>query len=324
MERREDRLYIDDLLQYFSNDPGEVIRKGYEIGACIENEDGVRISFDKDIFNKYLVETDMSISGVHPNRKKKVKINVNVDDKKDAALNEMEIRLDEREKTLQFVGHFITSFRARENALRYELSFIVDRLQNFSECMGKVVSVCEEFDNDYQYWVHDLMNYMDGQDSLIVGIEEPEEECYVYYIANEQDSLLKIGISGNVEQRIKSLQTSCGDELKVLHTIKFNNRKEALEAERFLHSFFERYRKKPSKINRSSEWFDFEIIYVLMDHFKTMKDIKNEQKKASENRYRLSQQLSQYMNELHKYRTEKDKLRDSIKRQQERKEINNG
>ena len=78
--------------------------------------------------------------------------------------------------------------------------------------------------------------------------------------------MVKIGISNNPEGRAKAMQTSTGNELSIEKTIKFKNRTEALEAEAFLHRDFSSWRRKPSKINKSSEWFDAAILPRLLEY----------------------------------------------------------
>lgn len=111
-----------------------------------------------------------------------------------------------------------------------------------------------------------------------IGITFPKKRymgnypCYVYYILNEEKDKIKIGVSKNVLQRCKSLQTSSGEELKLLHFIEFPSRHKAIEAETKLHNIFYFYRKNPNKdtrITNTTEWFDAKIVDFLMTNFDT-------------------------------------------------------
>ena len=89
--------------------------------------------------------------------------------------------------------------------------------------------------------------------------EAEPRKCSVYYILNEDKDMIKIGISGNVKQRIENMQTSTGYYLELLKEIEFDSREEALEAEAYLHDQFSAFRRKPNKIHKSSEWFSARI-----------------------------------------------------------------
>ena len=71
--------------------------------------------------------------------------------------------------------------------------------------------------------------------------------CFVYFISSGE--AIKIGVSNNVPERLKTLQTANGSQLKILHVIPFHTRKEALKKEVELH---EKY--KFCALN--GEWFD--------------------------------------------------------------------
>ena len=104
--------------------------------------------------------------------------------------------------------------------------------------------------------------------------EDAEEPCYVYYISNRYRDRIKIGISKDPIQRAKYMQTSIGDELIIENVIKFKNRREAQEVEKALHSHFYAYRFFPSKVSKSTEWFDICILKDLKRYFWTHDDVK--------------------------------------------------
>lgn len=70
---------------------------------------------------------------------------------------------------------------------------------------------------------------------------------FVYFIADENSNMVKIGVSKNVSARLSELQVSHHHDLKVLHTIPTRNMR---EDERKLHSRFKKYRIR-------GEWFTF-------------------------------------------------------------------
>lgn len=114
--------------------------------------------------------------------------------------------------------------------------------------------------------------YEQLRDELYEEIED-EKECFLYYILNDEKNKVKIGISSNPIKRARSIQTSSGEEIELLHTISFENRKMAMDAESFLHKRFSEYRKRPSKVARTTEWFDSIIVKKLMNIFDTREKI---------------------------------------------------
>ena len=73
--------------------------------------------------------------------------------------------------------------------------------------------------------------------------------CYVYIMKNELGRY-KIGISSNVENRLRSLKTASGYRIKVLRTFLLEDRRSAQRLENLLHTKFKKNRKL-------GEWFDF-------------------------------------------------------------------
>jgi hypothetical protein len=85
---------------------------------------------------------------------------------------------------------------------------------------------------------------------------------YVYFIADLEKDVVKIGISKNPKKRLKQLQTSNSNRLALLGFIEGN-----LDKERYLQTYFRKYWL-------SGEWFklnDFVLDYInsvnLMDCF---------------------------------------------------------
>ncbi|MFG0217269.1 GIY-YIG nuclease family protein [Brevibacillus porteri] len=80
---------------------------------------------------------------------------------------------------------------------------------------------------------------------------------YVYFIQEQNNGPIKIGIADNVNKRLKELQTGNSDELSILH---WTTGGRALES--FLHEKF-------SEIKKLGEWFwpDKELVH-LIEEFK--------------------------------------------------------
>lgn len=141
----------------------------------------------------------------------------------------------------------------------------------------------KNFEKSYQYDIEERLLEFNKEYGYIIralGFEEeteknPEAPCFVYYIFNEEKDKVKIGISSDPLRRAKELQTSCGEEISILHTIKFPSREKASEAEQFLHGEFSQFRRKPSKVARSCEWFDACIIEDLMQYYDTEEHIES-------------------------------------------------
>jgi len=74
------------------------------------------------------------------------------------------------------------------------------------------------------------------------------EAAFIYFIFNRDSNSIKIGRAKDVEQRLKSLQTSSPVPLELLKVIQVNSMKEAENLERSLHAKF-------SHLRMSGEWF---------------------------------------------------------------------
>ena len=158
---------------------------------------------------------------------------------------------------------------ARLEREKMELGTAVSRLQgrldSITECLNRIDREWE-IKNEYGYMLRELLD-CDDDDT------EENSPCYVYYILNEEKDKVKIGISNNPISRAKNIQTACGEEIELYHTIKFENREQAERAERFLHTEYSLYRKRPSKVAKSSEWFDATILQNLVARFDTAEKI---------------------------------------------------
>ena len=158
------------------------------------------------------------------------------------------------------------------------------------ECMESMERDYERADELYYSIKQTLENMKWLKAELLDLIEKDskleKEKCSVYYILNADESLVKIGISKNVSNRIGNMQTSTGYYLELLNEIVFDSREEALEMESFLHKQYGEWRRKPHKIRKESEWFDGSIVADLMQRFDTKEKVlvahKEQQKKMQE------------------------------------------
>lgn len=87
------------------------------------------------------------------------------------------------------------------------------------------------------------------------------EECFVYFITD--GDYLKIGVSKDVERRIKQLQTAHGNKLKLIRKVKCQTRDSAFKSEKWLHDMFSLYRTDNE--NKSSEWFEINVLRSVME-----------------------------------------------------------
>lgn len=117
---------------------------------------------------------------------------------------------------------------------------------------------------------------------------EYEEKCYVYFIENEFRDLVKIGISVSPERRLYQLQTACGDSCHLMRTFEYKSRRDAMDAESWLHSYYSNSRKAVHGRNKPTEWFDGAIrehsTYgcVPLYSFKTVDDIESVRRHEAE------------------------------------------
>lgn len=71
---------------------------------------------------------------------------------------------------------------------------------------------------------------------------------FVYFILNEDSKAIKIGRAKNLENRIKSLQTSSPTQLKLIKSIQVESGEKAQQLEQSLHQKFQ-------EIRLAGEWF---------------------------------------------------------------------
>lgn len=115
-------------------------------------------------------------------------------------------------------------------------------------------------------------NFKENPDGKIIrrcaSVISPYTKTQLYYILNEEDRKVKIGVSTNPIARIRDLKTACGAKLQLLHSIEFDNRLDCFTCEAYSHRYFAKYRK------HNSEWFDSCIVDSLLNCFYTDADIR--------------------------------------------------
>ncbi|MBD2415710.1 helicase [Nostoc calcicola FACHB-389] len=74
---------------------------------------------------------------------------------------------------------------------------------------------------------------------------------FVYFILNSDSKAIKIGRAKNIEQRMKSLQTSSPAHLKLIKSVQVDGASKAIELEQALHQQFQ-------AIKLAGEWFKAE------------------------------------------------------------------
>lgn len=91
-------------------------------------------------------------------------------------------------------------------------------------------------------------------------MDKKEKYGIVYVIFNPEINILKIGVTKNINKRLKSLQCASGCDLKVLYsTPPISN---FFEIELNAHKFFKQFR-------RSGEWFDI-TEEMALNHLKSI------------------------------------------------------
>lgn len=71
---------------------------------------------------------------------------------------------------------------------------------------------------------------------------------YLYFISNERQKVVKIGIAKNPEKRLKTFQTAHYEKLIILKVVSVSNRTLAFQLETALHQKFQKYHIR-------GEWF---------------------------------------------------------------------
>ena len=160
-------------------------------------------------------------------------------------------------------------------------------MQQMFELYYRRLEFFQEQKKEFQYFLYELID-MDDE------TKEENEPCFVYYILNQEKDKVKIGISNNPVGRAKNIQTSSGEEIEILHTIQFPSRREALDAESYLHNYFGYCRKKPTKVSKSCEWFDSKICDELMGHFATAEQIERGQKRDYDAKVEAMQKVKMF------------------------------
>lgn len=80
----------------------------------------------------------------------------------------------------------------------------------------------------------------------------------VYFIQPRSGGLIKIGVTSDIDRRLKELQTGQAAELRVVHKIVFDKRAIAERVEQLLHSRYAQYRS-------NGEWFDVSLAMIKAD-----------------------------------------------------------
>lgn len=102
-------------------------------------------------------------------------------------------------------------------------------------------------------------------------------DCFVYLIASRKDDAfvtpIKVGISHDVDKRIRSIRTSCPNRIDVVQTFRFPNSSVARLIESMFHNLHRENR-------RSGEWFDVEpkialatLLNAVTFHMDELKDV---------------------------------------------------
>lgn len=94
---------------------------------------------------------------------------------------------------------------------------------------------------------------------------------YVYFIANQRKTVVKIGIANNPQKRLQTFQTANHEKLIILRVIKVKSRTEAFQFETTLH-------KKFKKFHIRGEWFKLtRTVQSFIEHYRPDEPSKSEQ-----------------------------------------------
>lgn len=151
------------------------------------------------------------------------------------------------------------------------MKWLIRRFENQKKEAERFYDEAQKNLDDFM-WIITELALSDSEKEQEEAIIE-KRPCSVYYIANAEMSLVKIGISVNVDNRIKSMQTSTGYYLELINEIVFDSVEEARKVESWLHREFGMWRRKPHKIAKNSEWFDYCITDRLMSQYDTKEKI---------------------------------------------------
>lgn len=88
------------------------------------------------------------------------------------------------------------------------------------------------------------------------------KDSYYVYVIKAQDGLIKIGYTGDPEQRIKSLQTGSPFLLSYYKLVETDSKKSAMQIEKHLLDKFRVYSK-----SQEGEWFESDDIAISTNLF---------------------------------------------------------
>ena len=117
------------------------------------------------------------------------------------------------------------------------------------ECENYYESLCFQHEKPY-------VPFSSFFDNAVKDTSNDEETspCWVYFIESETTHFVKIGITINLNRRLKALESASGDKFIINKTLKCSKVCNARCIEGFLHDQFSIYRHHPN--GRSTEWFD--------------------------------------------------------------------
>ncbi len=104
------------------------------------------------------------------------------------------------------------------------------------------------------FCVHRLVRQFEREQHLTMKPKERKAGYFVY--AMQASERLKIGYSNDPKKRVRSIQTSNPDDIKLLKTILCENKQHAKNLEK-------RLQRKASKFHIRGEWFSLEALCVF-------------------------------------------------------------
>ncbi|MBV9385782.1 MAG: GIY-YIG nuclease family protein [Chroococcidiopsidaceae cyanobacterium CP_BM_ER_R8_30] len=105
---------------------------------------------------------------------------------------------------------------------------------------------------------HDAKIITPGKKTIsLAGEAISGSSAFIYFVLNADSNAIKIGMAKDLDQRLKSLQTSSPARLQLIKVVQLANVKEAAECETKLH-------RKFAHLRLSGEWFKAEK--ELFDH----------------------------------------------------------
>lgn len=90
---------------------------------------------------------------------------------------------------------------------------------------------------------------------------------YVYAMGPENSSTVKIGFTNNLQNRLRTIQTSHPEKIVIHHYIEFDSEKEMRNAEKKLHETLRHIRKKGEWFNLSPEnaILELDFVKIILD-----------------------------------------------------------